>query len=287
MKICIDGFHLGLQQGTGIATYARELAKLLSSNGHEISTLYGIARVPVRELAWPIFIQQLAAVGEPTRHQILIWGPRALAYSLQHLLRMPVQARELEPQSGVVLSGVADKLSTSQHFQNIPSLFRSSLAISYLSSRPLAVRMPPSLKLDLFHFTCPLPIKVLGVPNVVTAHDIIPLVLPHSTEVNLRHYKRLTKTSLKNADLIVSVSEHSRKDILSRFNIHEEKIITVHQAVDIPRQFRDLTTVEVAHFLHRNYGLQTGKYMLFYGALETWISENINADGRQIVNDRR
>lgn len=270
MKICIDGFHLGLQQGTGIATYARELSKLLGANGHEVSTLYGIGRVLERDpqLAWPIFIQQLATAGEPTRHQFLKWGPRALAYSLQHLIKMPVQARELEPQAGVVSSGVGDKLSGSQHFLNIPSLFRSSQAISYLSSRPLAVSLPPSLKLDLFHFTCPLPIKISGVPNVVTAHDIIPLVLPHSTDVNLRHYKRLTETSLRSADLIVSVSEHSRKDIISFFNIQQEKVITVHQAVDIPRQFRDLTTVEVAHFLHRNYGLQNGKYILFYGALE-------------------
>lgn len=270
MKIGIDGFNLGLQQGTGIATYARELSKLLSAKGHEVSTLYGIGRVPNRdpELAWSIFIQQLATAGEPTRRQFLRWGPRTLTYGFQHLLNVPLRARELKPRSNVVSSAVGDKLSSSNRFFNIPSVFRASQAISYLSSRPLVVNLPTSLKPDLFHFTCPLPIKVSGVPNVVTAHDIIPLVLPQSTEIDLRHYKRLTGMSFRSADLIVSVSEHSRKDILSSFNIPEEKIVTIHQAVDIPSKFRDLDSAEVAHFLSRNYGLQSGKYMLFYGALE-------------------
>ena len=270
MKIGIDGFNLGLRQGTGIATYAKELSKLLSTKGHEVSTLYGIRRVPHwdSELAWPVFIQQLATAGEPSRRQFLTWGPQTVTYGVQHLLGIPLRARELKRRPHIVSSSVDDKLSSSRNFLNIPSLFRASQAISRVSSRPLGVSLPTSVKLDLFHFTCPLPIKIAGMPNVVTAHDIIPLMLPHSTEVDLRHYKRLTEISLKSADLIVAVSEHSRRDILSSFNISEQKIVTVHQAVDIPKEFCDLNSAEVSHFLNRNYGLQSGRYLLFYGALE-------------------
>lgn len=269
MKIGIDGFNLGLRQGTGIATYARELAKLLVANDHEVSTLYGIGKVPYRaDLAWPTFIQQLVTVGESSRSQFRRWAPQAAGFAFKHLLNWPLQASEIKIRPEVDASAVADKLSAGKHFFNIPAIYRASQAISYVSARPLRVRLPPSVDVDLFHFTCPLPIKVLGVPNVVTAHDIIPLVLPQSTAVDLRHYRRLTQTSLKNADLILAASEHSRKDILSSFDIPEDKIVTIHQAVDIPKRFLDLSPNEVSHFLSRNYGLECGKYVMFYGALE-------------------
>ena len=39
--ILIDGYNLGLEKGTGVATYARNLSYELHAMGHEVSVLYG------------------------------------------------------------------------------------------------------------------------------------------------------------------------------------------------------------------------------------------------------
>ena len=48
MKVMVDGFNLSLAQGTGIATYARNLTFNLKALGHEVHVLYGLRRSPDR-----------------------------------------------------------------------------------------------------------------------------------------------------------------------------------------------------------------------------------------------
>ena len=40
-RILIDGYNLGLEKGTGVATYARNLSYELGALGHEVDVLYG------------------------------------------------------------------------------------------------------------------------------------------------------------------------------------------------------------------------------------------------------
>ncbi|MBD3756402.1 MAG: glycosyltransferase family 1 protein, partial [Gammaproteobacteria bacterium] len=37
----IDGYNLGLEKGTGVATYARNLSYEIAGLGHEVDVLYG------------------------------------------------------------------------------------------------------------------------------------------------------------------------------------------------------------------------------------------------------
>ena len=48
MKIMVDGFNLSLTQGTGVATYARNLTYNLKALGHEVHVLYGVRGSPDR-----------------------------------------------------------------------------------------------------------------------------------------------------------------------------------------------------------------------------------------------
>ena len=41
LHICIDGHNLAMPQGTGVATYARNLANTLHDMGHHVSVLFG------------------------------------------------------------------------------------------------------------------------------------------------------------------------------------------------------------------------------------------------------
>ena len=48
-SIMIDGYNLGLERGTGVATYARNLSYELKALGHSFSVLYGNGAAPSRE----------------------------------------------------------------------------------------------------------------------------------------------------------------------------------------------------------------------------------------------
>ena len=46
LKILIDGYNLGLEKGTGVATYARNLSYCIHDLGHEVGVLYGGRAAP-------------------------------------------------------------------------------------------------------------------------------------------------------------------------------------------------------------------------------------------------
>ncbi|MDP2902341.1 MAG: glycosyltransferase family 1 protein [Methylovulum sp.] len=268
MKIAIDGFNLGFAQGTGIATYARELSKILAANNHEIYTCYGLNGVGQNsKVAWPRFVQNLTLQGESGRYDFAKWGCYGGRYLLKHLLRQPIQATVVPIDPKVDISAVVDRLPVAE-LLNIPSVFRVSQLYSLALNRPLEISFPSDKKVDIFHATCPLPIAMRDVANVVTFHDIIPLVLPQSTEVNLSHYQRILKLSIDNADMIFTVSEHSRHDLISYFDVPEDKVYVTYQAVDIPAHYRGLDDDVVSLFLERNFGLKRNEYFLFFGAVE-------------------
>jgi len=68
MKVAVDVFNLGLLQGTGIATYSRELCHVLSNAGHEVFSLFGLRKVDASSVnAWAEFYSDyLFMVSKPT-----------------------------------------------------------------------------------------------------------------------------------------------------------------------------------------------------------------------------
>lgn len=271
MKIAIDGFNLGFQQGTGLATYARELSTLLQQNGHEIYPIYGLNQIEhAPDLAFSSFIQSLMLRGEASRGEFLRWGTHFLKRSGKHLARVALQAKEIPYSDNAQYKDMAQKLPAFDQLFNIPSVYRVSQANSiFLSKKPTLISLPPNgVKADILHLTCPLPISMRGAAKVVTLHDVIPLTLPHSTKLNLRHYQRMMSVSLRDAQVILSVSEHSKKDLLNYIDIPEEKVVVTHQAVNIPQKYRTLTDEQVSLFLEKKFSLPFKKYFLFYGAIE-------------------
>ncbi len=83
---------------------------------------------------------------------------------------------------------------------------------------------------DLFFLTLPL---IKTKPTIVTIHDVIPLLYPKYFPVGVRGTIRfwLQQLSLKNTTAIVTVSEHSKKDISKYLHIHPEKIHVAYQSI--------------------------------------------------------
>jgi glycosyltransferase involved in cell wall biosynthesis len=77
----------------------------------------------------------------------------------------------------------------------------------------------------------------------------------------------LQKVATK-ADHIVTVSENSRNDIIKFLGVDEHRITNTYQSVEFPSECVEKATDVIAEELQGSFGLEYGKYLLFYGALE-------------------
>ena len=69
--------------------------------------------------------------------------------------------------------------------------------------------------------------------NVITIHDVTPLLFPGTHErTNVLYHRHLLPAVLKRADRVITVSESSRRDIVRCFGLAEEKIAVVSNGVD-------------------------------------------------------
>ncbi|EIJ34268.1 glycosyltransferase family 4 protein [Thiothrix nivea] len=269
MRIAIDGFNLGLKQGTGLATYARELSYVLNDAGHDVFPIYGLTNLKNDdELRWPSFIQRLANHGEAGSDDYRKWLARTVLYAPHMLFQTRgVGLTPVELSEHVESAPIGFKLPAFKGIYNCPGVYRASQAYTRFVQRPLRVNIPEA-GIDALHLTCPLPISMPGVKTVMTAHDIIPLVLPHSTDMNLKHYRRLMATALGNSDMIFCISEKTRDDLRQWFGIPDSRMHLTYQAVNIPQKYRQLQEAEVSVFLENNFGLDYKGYFLFFGAIE-------------------
>ncbi len=96
---------------------------------------------------------------------------------------------------------------------------------------------------------------------VETVHDIIPLLFDDTHEGIVKFaFKHLLPRITKNVDKIITVSEASKKDIIQRLRVKEEKIKVIYEAASEiykPEKNRNL----------EKYGINED-YILFVGSLE-------------------
>lgn len=261
MKVMIDGYNLGLEKGTGIATYARNLSYCAHALGHDVRILYGGKQAPgviplLKEIA---FFDTNA--GSPPAWLVKLREIYSLfAAPYGHL------ATQVPITGAVVADGFKSRLPYYDSIWNAPDLFgRSFTAFSFfrLLSRVVMRDRP-----HLMHWTYPLALRVVGARNIYTFHDLIPLRLPYTTLDNKRRYLRLCMRLARRANHIVTVSECSRQDIINLLGVKPEKVTNTYQAVTIPDKYRNKPADIVKMEVEGTFGLRYKEYFLFYGAIE-------------------
>jgi len=85
--------------------------------------------------------------------------------------------------------------------------------------------------LDLVHFPCNHGITGLTTPMVISLHDCIGLKKTHAgaspkTRLLLRYMAAMTRRSVPKADAVITVSEYSRGEIVSRFGMADRVHVT-------------------------------------------------------------
>jgi glycosyltransferase involved in cell wall biosynthesis len=261
-RIYIDGFNLSLEQGTGVATYARNLSFALRDLGAEVGVLYG---APTSTTSANSLMREIAFFDKIGKKPF--WLSQALK-SFRRTLTLPFGEIAFQvPVTGRVIRDTFQaRLPYFDHIWNVQDLFtKESLYASLLGGRMnVHFREAP----DIMHWTYPLAIRISKAKNIYTLHDLVPLRLPYTTLDNKRHYFRLIRRLTKSADHIVTVSEASKKDIMDLFGVPEERITNTYQAIDIPLVYRNKAVSDVKSELEGTFGLTYKKYFLFFGAIE-------------------
>lgn len=103
-------------------------------------------------------------------------------------------------------------------------------------------------------------------PSVVTIHDISVYTWPHChPSERVRYMIREIEFSLKQAAMLITVSEFTRREVVRHFNWPENKVVAVPLACS--DEFRPRTAEELSRLLN-SYNLDIGGYCLFVGTIE-------------------
>ncbi|MGH7054207.1 MAG: glycosyltransferase family 4 protein [Stellaceae bacterium] len=256
---------MSLTQGTGIATYARILTRVAHDLGHEIGVVYSTPFTPPRDPALReiIFFDEKRLA--PGRRKMT---PRRLVhYALDQVrYHFPVKPLPVALNGAVITRQFEHTLPAQDQvfvarnlFANARTYFFRTGALVDLSFSP-----PP----DILHCTYPMPLRVKSACNLYTIHDLVPLRLPFTTLENKRQTFRLLQTVARAADHIVTVSEHSKRDIIALLGVEERRVTNTYQTVDIPQEYLARPEAAIANHLAGAFGLDLHGYLLFYGALE-------------------
>ena len=259
--ILFDQSETAYRMGTGIATYARNLAAAARLTGYRTDALVS-ADIRI-DPADPI-LSEVRLYDTPPAPRWPWLEP--ITSVVRGVCRAPFGYRpRLLARAGTVMRDTAELLPFEQTYVE-RRLFNAARAHFHVYGRLARVVMPAAPM--LFHATHPLPVRVAGCPNIVTIHDLVPLRLPYMTLDNKRYFYRLIQKHVAAADHIVTVSEYSRRDIMALFGVPEARITNTYQAVSLPPAMlarpEDDVAVEVANL----FGLDRGEFYLFIGALE-------------------
>lgn len=125
-------------------------------------------------------------------------------------------------------------------------------------------------RIDLFHglsHEIPIGLQAIGLPSIVTIHDLIFLKFPqYFGRIDRFIYALKCRYACKHASKIVAISEQTKKDIITFFNVPEEKIAVVYQGCD--DSFKTSASESVKQSVRIKHQLPD-RYILNVGTIET------------------
>jgi glycosyltransferase involved in cell wall biosynthesis len=273
-RILIDTFNTGLAQTTGIGTYTRVLAAANRHLGNEVVLLTD-ACVPLRgndSVPDPVLVFDHPDSDHGPLQPDVPSYIRNRVYSIRGLARK----FRLKPRPSIHLVKQLDFIDTEflrqrlGHFDSIMNgqdLFTGALQRFAKDRQPTKITLPVAV--DVAHFTWCLPIKVRNAKaNIYTLHDLIPLRFPFLTLDEKSTYYERVKWCCNTADLIVTVSEHSRQEITRLLGVPPARVINTFQSVDVPSNSDAWEDDEIKSSLSSLLGLNYAEYFLLVGAIE-------------------
>lgn len=261
MRIGIDGYNLAIREGTGVATYSATVANVLKQAGHEIVGVYGLDPGSQHQMREMLFFDRL---GNGHGLNALEMARRiSTSVTFNHFAR---RLRE------VPLTGMVDTRSFGFRLPDFNELWSLGLLYDIASARFKVLRQFVTVTMpnppDVMLWTYPVPVRMRGAKNVYTIHDLVPIKLPHTTLDDKAYYRQLIARCLKTSDHIATVSENSRNDILSLFDVDPQKVSNTYQSTNVPPEVASSTVEEDCAVINSMFGLPAKGFYLFFGALD-------------------
>jgi glycosyltransferase involved in cell wall biosynthesis len=104
--------------------------------------------------------------------------------------------------------------------------------------------------------------------SITTCHDTIPFIFRSEYMDNFFKWLKwnLHRLSVKQSDLILTISETSKVDIFRYYHINKDKIVVIYNGLpEVFRKYDDNMTEDIL----KKYGLEDVKYILYVGASDT------------------
>lgn len=124
------------------------------------------------------------------------------------------------------------------------------------------------LNVDIYHGLSneiPFGIHHLGIKTVVTIHDLIFERYPYLyNPIDVRIYRKKVRYACKRAHLIIAVSQQTRRDLITYYQVDAGKIQVVYPGCD--PAFSHPVRPEMLQAVQRLYGLPA-KFLLYVGAV--------------------
>jgi glycosyltransferase involved in cell wall biosynthesis len=118
---------------------------------------------------------------------------------------------------------------------------------------------------ELFHATEHLLMPLAGVPSVLTVHDMIFKLFPeHQKPLNYWYLNATMPLYCRRADAIITVSESSKRDIVSHYGLDPAQVTVIYEAAAPEFVPGPPNIVEAAR---RRYGLPE-RFLLHVGTIE-------------------
>lgn len=262
-SILYEANTLSLKNGTGLATYAYQLAETSKSAGIDANILVGVERQSYRDDKRLAEISLYDARGRSHFNPTLL-AQRAADWAIGAPLG--VRAGLLQHRGIVVDPTSGGRLSPKFETLAVPRLEERTFL--HFNRHRRRMKILADRRYDIFHATRPIPLQMAGAANVYTIHDLVPLRLPYATLDNKRHFYHVIAEIVKKADHIVTVSDFTRHDVIDMFNVPEHKITTTWQSVSIKSKYLATGQDEIANDLEQRYRVRYKEYFLFVGAIE-------------------
>lgn len=129
---------------------------------------------------------------------------------------------------------------------------------------PRAARQVDASVMHIPYFAPPL--RTLGIPTIVTIHDVIPLRLPaYRGSPAVTAYGQLVARAARSATMIIAVSDHCKRDIIEVLGIADHRIRVIREAP--APAYRPVTDQAELERVREKYGLGD-RYVLNVGGLD-------------------
>lgn len=266
VRLCIDGYNLGLARGTGIATYGRALLEAARRLGWRTEVIYA----PAARRSTSNIVNEANIVG-PHAPSVRPWREKIVRRLEAQIGAFGAKAWPVDFSGEVLWPEARGGPPAADGLWAAENVFHRAFRTFRQTGRPLPVvfdatagRSAP----DILHWTTAMPLYAPGRLNIYTIHDLIPLKAPHTTIHDREAFMRLHAFVARRADRIAVVSEATRRDVVRLLGVPEDRVIVTYQTAALPDRHVRREAADVARELEATFGLGWKDYYIHYGAIE-------------------